>query len=213
MVYGRAPREPCVGGHVEVGREDIVGWVARDVLPHEAGVRARLSRALSDPNDVDDVIQEAYCKLAGLSSVAHIEHGGAYFFATARSIMLQRVRRQKTVLIDVARDMDFLESYEADEPSPERVIGGRRELQRVLRLIADLPATCQRVIELRRIQGLSQRETARILGVTENVVENHSKRGLRMILNALAGLGPDGSSDAPVTNAEIDVRTRSGTRN
>ena len=81
------------------------------------------------------------------------------------------------------------------------------------RLIADLPATCQRVIELRRIQGLSQRETARILGVTENVVENHSKRGLRMILNALAGLGPDGSSDAPVTNAEIDVRTRSGTRN
>jgi RNA polymerase sigma factor (sigma-70 family) len=196
------------GGGLEQGRDDIVDWVAREVLPHEKRVRSWVTRALRDPADADDVVQEAYCKLAGLSSVDHIEHGGAYFFATARSIVLQRVRREKTVLIDVARDADMLDSYETEDPSPERVVGARRELHHVLKMIAGLPAAYQRVIELRRIQGHSQKETASILGITENMVENHSTRALRMILQALAGQdGTGGAQNAPSTGPEIDART------
>lgn len=195
-------------------RDVIVDWVAREVLPYEARVRSWLSRVLPQPSDVDDVVQEAYCRLSALEAVDHIEHGGAYFFTTARSLVLQRLRREKTVLIDVARDAEAMEEVLADEPSPEHVVGARRELDRVLRLIGELPSGYRRVIELRRIQGLSQKETARVLGVTENVVENHSVRGLRMILRALAGNVTSGdSSDTPTTGPEIDVRTRIGARN
>jgi RNA polymerase sigma-70 factor (ECF subfamily) len=48
-----------------------------------------------------------------------------------------------------------------------------------------LPPVCRQVIELRRIHGFSQRETALRLGVTESVVENNSIRGLKVILKAL----------------------------
>jgi DNA-directed RNA polymerase specialized sigma24 family protein len=41
------------------------------------------------------------------------------------------------------------------------------------------------VIELRRIHGFSQQETAQRLSVTKSVVEHHSIRGLRAILKAL----------------------------
>ena len=195
------------GGGLEQGRDDIVDWVAREVLPHEKRVRAWLTRALRDTADVDDVVQEAYCKLAGLSAVDHIDHGGAYFFATARSIVLQRVRREKTVLIDVARDADMMDLIETEDPSPERVVGARRELHHVLRMIGDLPAAYRHVIELRRLHGHSQKETASILGITENMVENHSTRGLRMILQALAGKKPlADADDISSLGAEIDAR-------
>lgn len=198
---------------MENGRDDILDWVACEVLPHEGRVRAWLGRALVDPSDVDDVIQEAYCRLSELGSVAHIRHGGAYFFTTARSIVLQRLRRERTVSIEVAREPQMIEEFHADDPSPERVVGARRELERVLRLIDELPQHYQRVIELRRIQGLSQKETARILGVTENVVENHSVRGLRMILRALSRSGTTGAPEDVAPDREFDVRTRIGARN
>jgi RNA polymerase sigma-70 factor (ECF subfamily) len=54
-------------------RKDIVACVGSHVLPHEAAVRAWLERA----QDIDDVIQEAYSRLAALDSVARIGRGRA----------------------------------------------------------------------------------------------------------------------------------------
>ncbi|GLJ00156.1 hypothetical protein Sbs19_39730 [Sphingobium sp. BS19] len=50
--------------------------------------------------------------------------------------------------------------------------------------IAALPTRYREVIELRRIEGLSQKETAKRLGVTEKIVENGLARGLKAILKA-----------------------------
>lgn len=52
-------------------RARIMAWVGSEVLPHEADVRAWLRRTLA-PDDVEDVIQEAYCQIAGLRDVGHI---------------------------------------------------------------------------------------------------------------------------------------------
>lgn len=86
-----------------------------------------------------------------------------------------------------------------DEPSPERVVSGRNELALVRSLIDGLPDRCRQVFELRRIHGLAQREVAERLGITENVVEQQSIRGLRLLLKALADSAvdrADASSDA-----------------
>ena len=169
---------------MEDNREAIIDWVALHVLPHEAFVRAWLVRAMRRSSDVDDVIQEAYCQIAELDTVGHIRNGRAYFLTAARSILLQRLRRERVVRIEAVTDIDALRVMD-DEPSPEQVTGARRELERVLGLIAMLPPVCRQVIELRRIHGFSQKETARRLGVSESVVENNSIRGLRVILKAL----------------------------
>lgn len=174
-----------VEGPLKQSRAEIVAFVGGRILPHEADVRAWLRRSGSAPADIDDVVQETYCRLAALDSVAHITSGRAYFFRTARNIAIEKIRRARIIRIDCVTEIDALNVVD-DEPSPERVVASRRELGRVRTLIEGLPERCRHIFTLRRIHGLSQRETAARLGVTENVVEMQSARGLRLILRALS---------------------------
>lgn len=166
-------------------------WLAQEVLPHEQDVRLWLKRSLVTANDVDDVIQEAYCRLANLKAIEQIESPRAYFFQTARSVVLEQMRRARIVRIDAVTEIDALR-IEWDEPSPERIAGGRKELERVMKIVATLPERSRRIFEMRRVLGLSQREIARRLGVTENVVENEAARGLKAVLAALAQMDGGG---------------------
>jgi RNA polymerase sigma-70 factor (ECF subfamily) len=174
-----------VEGPLKQSRAEIVAFVGGRILPHEADVRAWLRRSGSAPADIDDVVQETYCRLAALDSVAHITSGRAYFFRTARNIAIEKIRRARIIRINCVTEIDALNVVD-DEPSPERVVASRRELGRVRTLIEGLPERCRHIFTLRRIHGLSQRETAARLGVTENVVEMQSARGLRLILRALS---------------------------
>jgi hypothetical protein len=58
--------------------------------------------------DIDDVIQEAYCRLPALDSIAHIGSGRAYHFQTTRNIVLEHVRRSNIVRIDNLTDVAHL---------------------------------------------------------------------------------------------------------
>lgn len=195
---------------VRTGRDATIDWIALHILPHEADVRAWLRRAGHGAAEVDDLIQETYCRIACLDSVAHIRNGRAYFYTTARSILLQRIRRERVVKIESVTDIALRDVMD-EEPSPERVAGARRELKRVLEVIAALPSAYRQVIELRRIHALSQKETARRLGVTEAVVENNSVRGLRMVLKALAqDSGP--AETGPAHPAVTEDHDRTPTR-
>lgn len=165
-------------------RADLIRWVSREILPHEADVRAWLRRSLVVSGEVDDVVQEAYCRLADLKDHSHILSPRAYFFQTARSVVLEQMRRARIVRIDAVTEIDALR-IEWDEPSPERIAGGRRDLARVMEIVATLPERARRIFELRKIQGLSQKDIARTLGVSENIVENEAARGLKVVLTAL----------------------------
>lgn len=165
-------------------RPEIIAWVGRHILPHEAALRAWLRTSGTAPQDIDDIVQEAYCRLAALTSVGHIANGRAYLFQTARNVVLEQIRRSRVVRIDSMTEIEAL-SISDSEPSPEQVTGDRRELRRVQELIEGLPERCRRIFELRRIHGTPQRDVARLLGVTENVVEMQTVRGLRLILKAL----------------------------
>ncbi len=165
-------------------RKDIIAWVGSHVLPHEAAVRAWLMRWTSCEQDIDDVIQEAYCRLAAMDDVSHIANGRAYLFQTTRNIVLEQARRSKIVRIDNVMDMGAL-SIVDETPPMDRVVSGVRELQRVEQLIEGLPLKCRRVFILRRIHGVSQREIARMFGISQNAVEKQATRGLKLIMNAL----------------------------
>jgi RNA polymerase sigma-70 factor (ECF subfamily) len=86
----------------------------------------------------------------------------------------------KVVSISSAPNFDYLETP-SDEPSPERQVIDRDELQRLARMIAQLPGKVRDVFTLRRIHGLSQREVAERLGLAESTVEKHMSRGFLII--------------------------------
>jgi RNA polymerase sigma-70 factor (ECF subfamily) len=175
-------------------------------LPHEAAVRAWLKRWTRREQDIDDVIQEAYCRLAEMDDVTHVGNGRAYLFQTARNIVLEQARRSKIVRIDNLTDLGA-SSLVDEAPPMDRVISGARELQRVEKLIEGLPFKCRRVFVLRRVHGVSQREIARMLGLTEGAVEKHAARGLKQILSELERDDPVGDSEG-----EFGERSRDRTR-
>jgi len=181
-----------------------VAWVGSYVLPHEAAVRAWLKRWAGRPEDIDDVIQEAYCRLAELDDVTHIGSGRAYLFQTTRNIVLEQIRRSKVVRIDNVTDMGSLNIVD-EAPPMDRVVTGARELQRVAQLIEQLPLKCRRVFVLRRIHGVSQREIARMFGITQHAVEKQAARGLKLIVKAL-------EDDEFVEDSEGENRERSRDR-
>lgn len=166
-------------------QEMLADWVANEVLPYEAFVRGWLIRRWGQAVDADDVLQEAYCRISSLRSIAHIESGRAYFFTTVQSVVLDGMRKAKVANIRSMTEIDW--EYVMDEaPSPDRVVEGRQQLERVRAALDGLSEMARQVIKLRRLSGLSQRETAERLGVSEHIVENHVTRGLREVLKAMA---------------------------
>jgi RNA polymerase sigma factor (sigma-70 family) len=166
-------------------RRELIAWVGAQVLPHEADVRAWLRRTGAAGDEVDDIVQDAYCRIAALPSVAHIINGRAYFFRAVRNIAIERARRAKVVRLDWLTEIELANVVD-HEPTAERILLGRQELKRVERIIEALPDRCREIFRLRRIQGVSQKEIARRLNVTENVVETQATRALQLILLALS---------------------------
>lgn len=188
-------------------RQEVVSWVATHILPHEADVRAWLRRFVAIPADIDDVIQEAYCRIAALEEVTHIGSGRAYLFQTARNVALEHIRRARIVRIDSVMDIELLRIVD-EAPSLDRVVAGRHQLQLVQELIEGLPEKFRRIFVLRRIHGMPQKEIAKLLGVSENTVEMNAARGLKMILAALERGAASTSSTSGIDHEQTRHRGR-----
>jgi RNA polymerase sigma-70 factor (ECF subfamily) len=142
---------------------------------------------------LDDVVQETYAKLATLPSVDHIENPRAYFFRAALSVIVTEVRRAPVVSMETLSEIDRL-SIESGVLPPD-VQAEQRE---------ELPTKCREVFILRKVHGLSQRETAQKLGLSESTVEKHVGRGIRTLINIFGRGGKTGhvASNDRISNAE-----------
>ncbi len=171
-------------------------WIAREIIPHEIAVRRWLARRWGRVVDVEDVIQEAYCRIANLSAIDHIENPAGYFHRTASAVATDMMRRAGIINFTSMTQIEWSNVIDY-EPLPERALESRQELARVNRLLGMLSDTCRKVIELRRVEGLSRKETADRLGVSENDVKNHLVRGLQKVMEAMAKDDAHAIGDAP----------------
>jgi RNA polymerase sigma-70 factor (ECF subfamily) len=180
----------CSSYKDEMAREltmnkDIVDWLTVNLLPFEADLRVKLRRACSQKAEVDDVVQEVYCKVMQMASVAHINDPKGFLVQTAKNIVTDRFRRDAVVRIEAVANLEDLAALSAT-PSAERIVLARAELKWVLSLVATLPDRCREVFRARRIYGLSQKEAAESLGITEKAVEYEATKGMEMISDMIA---------------------------
>lgn len=171
-------------------REALAEWVGREILPHERDLRIWLQRRLVAAADVEDIVQECYCRLAQLPDVTHVTLPRAYLFTMARNLAQRQRQRARVVRIETMTDM-MDDRWESDQPSPERVAAARQELDRVQAAISTLSDRARRIFLMRKVDGLAQKEIALALGVSEAVVENDASRSLRAVLKLLAVPDPE----------------------
>lgn len=179
--------------------------MGREILPHERDLRIWLQRRLVAAADVEDIVQECYCRLAQLPDVAQVTLPRAYLFTMARNLALRQRKRARVVRIEAMADT-IDEQWASDQPSPDRIAAARQELGRVQAALATLSDRARRIFVMRRVEGLTQKEIARTLGVSEAVVENEASRSLRAVLKLMTQ--PESEPDMQSPEGAAHARSR-----
>ncbi len=176
-------------------------WLARNIVPHEATIRAWL-RTRAAGLDVDDIIQEMYARIASIVSTDDIRDPRQYAMQTAFSILANQFRRARIVPIAAVADLDELGAT-APEASAHTALEFREELRELELTLAELPERCRRAFLLRRVEGLSQREVAARLSISEKTVEKYMAQAVRLLI---AVYGRGGKAGAKVSKSMRNTR-------
>ena len=162
-------------------------WLANNVLPHEPLIRARLARVYMSDLDVDDVVQEMYARILSAPALEIVRYPRQYAIQTAKGIIIDHLRRSRVVSIISGESLEQLDVV-LPEVSAEERLEFQGEIQEVANALAHIPETYRETLILRRVEGLSQKETAQRLGITEKMAEYYLARSV-MMLTKLFGRG------------------------
>jgi RNA polymerase sigma-70 factor (ECF subfamily) len=157
-------------------------WFAEEVQPHEPALRAWLRARFSTLNDIDDLVQDAYARLLRVRQTGTVACPRAFLFITARNLALNHLRHLRHAQpVAEAAEVDTA-VFDQALPVPDS-LERAEDLQLLIRAIQSLPERCRQVLTLRKIYGLSQKETAARLGIAEPTVEAQGAIGLRKCID------------------------------
>lgn len=150
-----------------------------------AGLRRVAASYQADPSRREDLFQDI-C-LALWQALPHFRGEASertYVFRVAhnRGLTDRARRRPPETQIEAAAEV-------ADpRPDPEDAAGARVRRRRLQAAVRRLPLKLRQVVAL-RLEGLGQRETAEVLGITENNVAVRLNRGKKALQSLLAETG------------------------
>ena len=166
-------------------------WLARNVLPHEPLVRSKLRKICRYDLDIEDVIQEMYARILSRPSLDSIRFPKQYALLTAKGIIIDHIRHSRVIAITSVDMLDLLDVAEPDKNTEER-LEFQSEVMAVAAALAQLPETCREAVILRRVEGLSQKEVAQRLKISEKTVEKYMTRGMRLLMRLFGRGGKSG---------------------
>lgn len=169
-----------------VSAADVEAWFVQEVLPLEAILMQFLLNNWSNEADVADIRQDVYEHICEAAHEHIPEQTKAFVFRTARNLIIDRFRHEQVVSIEAVPNLDALE-IAFDGPGPDRTAAARGELRRLQTALDRLPPRCREAIVLGRIEGLSGREIATRMGVSEEAVSKHLKKEIRALADFLYG--------------------------
>lgn len=167
---------------------DAAGWFARDVQPHEPSLRAWLRGKFPFLPDIDDIVQESYLRLIRARESGKVGYAKAYLFTTARNFALDLFRRREVVTIMPVADVAALPVLE-EAPDVATALNRQQELDLLAEAVRELPDRCRQVMTLRLLYGLSQKEIAAELRISEHTVKAQLAKGMRRCADFFADRG------------------------
>jgi len=163
-------------------------WFAAEVQPHESSLRSYLRGKFPAHPDLEDLVQETYARLLQAREHGVVKAPKAFLFTTARNAAFDYFRRRKIATIDGIAELEQLPVLE-DRPGIPESVAHVQELQLLAQAIEALPARCRHVVTLRKIYGLSHREIAAQLGISEHTVNAQIAIGVLRLRDFLRARG------------------------
>lgn len=149
-------------------------------------LRTYFYNRLRSYNDVDDLLQELYCRLLTYQNPLRVKSLKSFVFTIALNLLRDKSRRTVTRMASKMTPIDEAEDIPAEIADPTRVIEGMEDLVRVGEYIDELQPSCKKAFYLHRIHGLSHKEIALRLGVTVSMVEKHIMAAMKHLRKEMA---------------------------
>lgn len=160
-------------------------WFSEEVQPHASALRAYLLARYPTLPDVDDVVQDCIVRVLRARELGAVHTPRAFLFATARNLALDRLRRLRVVAFQHLED----EAAPSDSTNVVEEVSRQQELDMLREAIQALPERCRQVFTLRTAYGLSQREVAARLDISENTVEKQMAKAVERCTEFFAERG------------------------
>ncbi|MDT9600260.1 RNA polymerase sigma factor [Sphingosinicella rhizophila] len=159
--------------------------------PLDRSVRARLLHYLQArtrvADEAEDIVQEAYQRLAAYPRPAEIQDGERFLWRTAFNLASSLARRRR-VRSDAHSDLALIEHLYPHQPPQDEVLTMRERLRLVEQAIADLPDRAREVFVAIRIGGMTYSEAARHFDISISAIEKNMARAIALMTIKVHGL-------------------------
>ena len=165
-------------------------WFVREILPLEASLMQYLQHNWRNKSEISDLRQEVYVRVYEAAKHEIPEWPKQFLFATARNLLINRVRHAQIVPIEAVSDLEALE-IAGEVPDPERIVQARDELRLLQVALDSLPPRWRTAVVLQRVEGLSRKQIAERMGVTESSAAKYLADGICALVDKLYGHPPN----------------------
>jgi RNA polymerase sigma-70 factor (ECF subfamily) len=146
---------------------------------------ARRTRA----DDVPDLVQDVFLRLARLEDLSSIERPEPYLFATASAALKDHVRRSAVRMADEQEPFDE-QVHNGAGLSLERVLQARDATRRLEIELKAMPVLARDVFVLRVFEGQKMADVAGLLGISLRTAEKYYARAMARLSAAVEEARP-----------------------
>ncbi|MES1199972.1 MAG: sigma-70 family RNA polymerase sigma factor [Pseudomonadota bacterium] len=138
---------------------------------------AYFRRRVNVAEDAEDLVQEAFLRLAKPGRLEDIDNVDAYVFQVAANLVRERVRKRAVRGSDSEIEID--EKFSDPQVfSPARILEGKETVARVMAALRELPERTRTIFVLQRFEGLTYHEVADRLGLSTSAIEKNMSRAI-----------------------------------
>ena len=149
-----------------------------------ARAKAALMRRGRTEDDAEDLLQDAWLRLAQYEGDRPIEKPEAFLMQTALNLSIDMHRsarsRGEVILLEDVVLIDVT-------PNAEAVLLARERLARLSNCIARLSDRTREILLAHRLEGMSYQEIARQQGLSVSTVEKHIAKAILHLTSCMAG--------------------------
>lgn len=131
---------------------------------------------INNVEEAEDVVQDCFIRL--MEAVPEPANARAWLYTTVRNRCVDLLRRQVAHSVTVP-----LEGQDTTDNDEELQLRAEREA-RLWEAVDSLPPRCREVFLLVKRDGLTYREAALRLGISEKTVEHQVSKGLHILRNS-----------------------------
>lgn len=149
-----------------------------------SSVRRSLMRRGRSLHDAEDLVQDAWVRMASHDGLASVINPEAFLMRTAINLSIDAHRahsaRGQEVIMD---DVSLIDAA----PGAEAILLGKERLARMTAGLERLPERTREIFLAHRLDGQSYTQIARELGVSINAVEKHVTKATVLLTTWMEG--------------------------